>query len=79
VDNVYNHWELGGIIIIWLETETWVTGKGSTKMEGRMYWVGGGRGLEAAGFCGPCVCLVVFLLLYWRVLLSGIAGAWGCV
>jgi hypothetical protein len=26
-------------------------------------WVGGGRGLGATGFCGPCVCLGVFLLL----------------
>jgi hypothetical protein len=23
-------------------------------------WVGGGRGVEAAGFCGPYVCLVYF-------------------
>jgi hypothetical protein len=25
--------------------------------------VGGGRGMGPAGFCGPCECLGVFLLL----------------
>jgi hypothetical protein len=28
--------------------------------------------MRAAGFCGPCVCLGAFLLLFWRVLVSGI-------
>jgi hypothetical protein len=32
-----------------------------------------------AGFCGPCVCSCVFLLLSCRMLVSGIAGGWGCV
>jgi hypothetical protein len=32
----------------------------------------------AAGFCGPCVCLGVFLL-QCRVIVSGIAGSWSCV
>jgi hypothetical protein len=30
------------------------------------------------GFCGPCVCLGVFLL-QWRIVVSGIAGDCGCV
>jgi hypothetical protein len=30
--------------------------------------------MGAAGFCGPCVCLGVFLLLQCRVLVSRIAG-----
>jgi hypothetical protein len=34
-------------------------------------WVGGLRGMGTAGFCGPCVCLDVFLLLYWWVFVSG--------
>jgi hypothetical protein len=34
---------------------------------------GGGKGMRAAGFCGLCVCLGVFLL-WQRVLASGIAG-----
>jgi hypothetical protein len=29
-------------------------------------------------FCGPSLCLVIFLLLK-RVLVLGIAGVWGCV
>jgi hypothetical protein len=47
---------------------------------------GVGKGL---GGCGkrygscwvscPCVCLGVFLLLSWKVLVSGIAGGWACV
>jgi hypothetical protein len=34
--------------------------------------------MRAAGFCGLCVCLVIFLL-QWRVLVSEIAGGWVCV
>jgi hypothetical protein len=41
--------------------------------------VNGGSDIGATGFCGPCVCLGVFLLLYYKVLVSGIAGGWGCV
>jgi hypothetical protein len=41
--------------------------------------VDGGKGIGASGFCDPCVCLGIFLLLYWRVLMSGIAGGWGYV
>jgi hypothetical protein len=36
----------------------------------------GGRRMRATRFCGPCVGLGVFLLLLWRVFVSGIAG--GC-
>jgi hypothetical protein len=39
--------------------------------------VGEGSGMGAAGFCGPCMCLGVFLLLWWRVFLSRIEGARG--
>jgi hypothetical protein len=37
-------------------------------------WVFRGSSARPANFCGPCVCLSVFLLLSWRVLVSGIAG-----
>jgi hypothetical protein len=37
-----------------------------------------GRGMGAAGFCGSCVCLSIFLLLC-RVCVSQISGDWGCV
>jgi hypothetical protein len=37
-----------------LEIETWVIGKGGTK-RGVGERQGGGRGMEAAGFCGPYV------------------------
>jgi hypothetical protein len=40
-------------------------------------WVGGGRDLGDAGFCGLCACLGVLLLLQWRVLCQGFQGAWG--
>jgi hypothetical protein len=40
-------------------------------------WVSGGSGVGAAGFCGPCVYLGVFLLC--MVLVSQIAGGWGCI
>jgi hypothetical protein len=39
---------------------------------------GRGRDVGTAGYFGPFACLDVLLLL-WRVLLSGIAGGWGCV
>jgi hypothetical protein len=39
-------------------------------------WINGGSSARDAGFCGPCMCLGVFLLFWWRVLMSGIAG--GC-
>jgi hypothetical protein len=34
----------------------------------------GGSRKGATGFCGPCECLGVFPLLYWRVLIPGIVG-----
>jgi hypothetical protein len=49
---------VGGVMSVLVEVETWVIGKGGTK--GGNGW---GRGMEAAGFCGPCVCLGVFMLL----------------
>jgi hypothetical protein len=42
-------------------------------------WVSGGSGVGTAGFCGPCVCLGLFLLLKCSLLVSGIAGLWGCI
>jgi hypothetical protein len=39
--------------------------------------MGEGRDIGAAGFCSPCVCFGVFLLLWWRVPVSGIAGEGG--
>jgi hypothetical protein len=41
--------------------------------------VEGGRGMGADGFWGLCVCLVVVLLLQWRVLVSGITEGWVCI
>jgi hypothetical protein len=35
--------------------------------------------LGAAGVCGPCVSLGVFLLLYWRMTVSGNSGGLCCV
>jgi hypothetical protein len=50
-------------MVIKLDIEIWVIGKGVTKRSRKKGgWVGGGRGMGAAGFCGPCVCLGVFLL-----------------
>jgi hypothetical protein len=52
------------VIVIGLDIEIWVIGKGHTKKRGREKgWMGVGRGLAAAGFCDPCACLYVFLLL----------------
>jgi hypothetical protein len=52
-------------MVIWLEIEIWLIGKGGAKRgdskeEGV---VGGGRNIGAAGFCGLSVCLSVFPLL----------------
>jgi hypothetical protein len=44
-----------------LEIETWVTGRGGNKGDGRRG--GWGRGMVAAGFCGLYVCLGIFPLL----------------
>jgi hypothetical protein len=46
-------------MVIRLDIETWVVRKGGTKGGGGKE----GSGMKAAGFCGPCVCLGVFLLL----------------
>jgi hypothetical protein len=66
-----------GVMVIRLDLETWVIGKGGTKgggvEKGQKGW---GRGMGIAGFCQR-VCLGEFLLLLWRVLLSRIAGGWG--
>jgi hypothetical protein len=45
------------VMVIRVAIETWVIGKGGTKKEG------GKRGMVVTGFCGPCACLGVFLLL----------------
>jgi hypothetical protein len=45
---------------------------GSGVVEGRSI-------MGAAGFCGPCVCLGLFLLLSWGLFMSGTAGGWGCI
>jgi hypothetical protein len=76
-DNIYNQWELGGrVTFVWLEIETWVMGEGGSKREGRKGEVGGGRvGMEASEFCGPYVCLGVFLLLSGGYLCQGLQGA----
>jgi hypothetical protein len=51
-------------MVVWVEIETSVIGKSGTKWEdGRGGGAGGKRGMEAAGFCGPCMCLGIFALL----------------
>jgi hypothetical protein len=71
---------VGGVIVIWLEIETWVISKGGANGgTGRGHRVGGGIDMGTAGFYGPCVCFCVFLMLWWRVLVSGIAGGWCCI
>jgi hypothetical protein len=62
-----------------LDIEFWEIDKGGTKRRSGERVSGWVRGMGAAGFCGPCVCLGVFLSLQWRVLVSGIGGGWGCV
>jgi hypothetical protein len=53
-----------GVMFFRLDVEIWVIGKGGTKKRGwEKGWVIGGRNMGAAGFCGTCVCLGVFLLL----------------
>jgi hypothetical protein len=32
--DIYKQWELGGVMVVWLEIETWAIGKGSTKWGG---------------------------------------------
>jgi hypothetical protein len=58
----------------------WGIGKGGIK-KGRVGKEMGGWGkmFGAAEFCGSCVHLGLFLLLWWRVLVSEYAGGWGCV
>jgi hypothetical protein len=43
---------VGGVLVIRLEIETWVTGKGVTKMGAEKEWAVGRKGMRAAGFCG---------------------------
>jgi hypothetical protein len=50
-------------MVIRLDIDICVIGKGGTKKgEWEKGWVSGGRGIVAAGFCGPFVCLGIFLL-----------------
>jgi hypothetical protein len=51
-------------MFIKLHIEIWVIGKrGTKKGVTPKGWVDGGRVTGAAGFCGPCACLGIFLLL----------------
>jgi hypothetical protein len=51
-------------MVIRLDIEIWVTGKGGTKnREWEKGGVCGGRSMGAAGFCGPGACLGACLLL----------------
>jgi hypothetical protein len=52
------------LVVIRLNIQIFVIGKGGTKKgmwEKR--WVGGGRIMGSAGFCGPSVCFIVVLFL----------------
>jgi hypothetical protein len=64
----------------WIICRFWGIVEGGTKKgEWEKVWVSRGRDMEATGFCGPYVCLGIFLLLYWKVLVPGIAGDCGCI
>jgi hypothetical protein len=52
-----------GGMVIRLEIETWLIGKGGTKSGCKKERVVGGRGIGAAGFCSPYMCWGLFLLL----------------
>jgi hypothetical protein len=52
---------VGGLMVVWLEIEARVIGKAALKKGADKR--GRGRGVGAAGFCGPCVCLGVFFML----------------
>jgi hypothetical protein len=50
-----------GEMVIKLDIEIWEIGKDGTK-RGLGKGVGRGRSMGATEFCGPCVCLDIFLL-----------------
>jgi hypothetical protein len=51
-------------MVIRLDIETWVIGKGGIKnKEWEMEWVGKSGVMGAAEFCDACACLGIFLLL----------------
>jgi hypothetical protein len=67
------------LTFVMLPIEIWELDRVALKME-----MGNGVGewrkqYGSYCFCGPCVCLGIFLLFYKRVFMLGIAGAWGCV
>jgi hypothetical protein len=49
----------GVVIVVWLEIKT-VIGKVGSEREGQRG--GWEKRMGAVGFCGPCVCLGIFLL-----------------
>jgi hypothetical protein len=63
-----------------LEIETWVIGKGGAKRRVRRGAGSMGKEVwELLGF-GYLVCVLgIVLLLWWKVLVSGISEGWGCV
>jgi hypothetical protein len=63
-----------GVIVVLLEIETWVEVVLKVGVKSKVEWR---IGMGPAEFCGTCVYLGVFLLLWWRVIASGIAGSWG--
>jgi hypothetical protein len=64
-DNIYKQSELGRVMVIRLVIDLGELVKVALKKAGRQekWWVGELRGMGFAWFCGPCVCLGVFLLL----------------
>jgi hypothetical protein len=64
-DNIYKQSELGRVMVIRLVIDLGELVKVALKKAGRQekWWVGELRGMGVAWFCGPCVCLGVFLLL----------------
>jgi hypothetical protein len=53
----------GWLIFVRLTIEIWELDKVALEGEVEVGWVSGASNVGAAGFCGPCVCLGVFLLL----------------
>jgi hypothetical protein len=52
------------VVMVSRLVEIWVIGKGGIKKGGwQKGWMGGGRVMGTAGFCGPCACLGEFLML----------------
>jgi hypothetical protein len=75
-----NHgsWGEGVVMVIRIDIDFGKLVKVALRGRWEKGWVGGGSGKGDAGFCGPCVCLGVFLLCSGGCLCQGLQGAWLC-